>query len=46
MQSLEDTPMEEVAESAYEGYVLEQRETEATEHRLRSSKTVGKVTGG
>ena len=38
MQSLEDTPMEEVAESAYEGYVLEQRETEATEHRFEIVK--------
>ena len=34
LQSLEDTPMEEVAESAYERYVLEQRETEATEQRF------------
>ena len=34
MQSLEDTPMEEVAESAYARYVSEQRETEATEHRF------------
>ena len=33
LQSLEDTPMEEVAESAYAHYVLEQRETETTEHR-------------
>ena len=33
-QSLEDTPMEEVAKSDYAHYVLEQRETEATEHRL------------
>ena len=34
LQSLEDTPMEEVAESAYTRYELEQRETEATEHRF------------
>ena len=34
LQSLEDTPMAEVAKSAYEGYVSEQRETEATEQRL------------
>ena len=33
VQSLEDTPMEEVAESTYTHYVSEQRETEATEHR-------------
>ena len=38
LQSLEDTPMEEVAESAYERYVLEQRETEATEHRFEIVK--------
>ena len=34
MQSLEDTPMEEVAKSAYARYALEQRETEATEQRF------------
>ena len=34
MQSLEDTPMEEMAESAYARYEVEQRETEATEHRF------------
>ena len=34
LQSLEDTPMAEVAESAYERYVSEQRETEATEQRF------------
>ena len=34
MQSLEDTPMEKVAESAYARYALEQRETEATEQRF------------
>ena len=34
LQSLEDTPMEKVAESDYARYVLEQRETEATEHRF------------
>jgi len=33
-QSLEDTSVEEVAKSAYARYVLEQRETEATEHRF------------
>ena len=34
LQSLEDTPMAEVAKSTYAGYVSEQRETEATEQRL------------
>ena len=34
LQSLEDTPMAEVAESTYESYVSEQRETEATEQRF------------
>ena len=38
LQSLEDTPMAEVAESAYERYVLEQRETEATEQRFEIVK--------
>ena len=38
LQSLEDTSMEEVAESAYAHYVLEQRETEATEHRFEIVK--------
>ena len=38
LQSLEDTPMEEVEESAYVRYVLEQRETEATEHRFEIVK--------
>ena len=38
LQSLEDTPMEEVAKSAYSRYVLEQRETEATEHRFEIVK--------
>ena len=38
LQSLEDTPMEEVAESAYARYVLEQREMEATEHRFEIVK--------
>ncbi len=33
LQSLEDTPMKEVEKSAYNHYVSEQRETEATEHR-------------
>ncbi len=37
-QSLEDTPMEEIAESVYASHVLEQRETEATEHRLEIVK--------
>ena len=32
VQSLEDTPVEEVAKSAHARYVLEQREAEATEH--------------
>ena len=38
LQSLEDTPMEEVAKSAYARYVLEQREIEATEHRFEIVK--------
>ena len=38
LQSLEDTPMEEVAKSAYAHYVLEQREMEATEHRFEIVK--------
>ncbi|MDE0011286.1 MAG: sigma-70 family RNA polymerase sigma factor, partial [Candidatus Poribacteria bacterium] len=38
LQSLEDTPMEEVVKSDYERYVLEQRETEATEHRFEIVK--------
>ena len=38
LQSLEDTPMEEMAETAYTDYVLEQRETEATEHRFEIVK--------
>ena len=38
VQSLEDTPMEEVAKSTYARHVLEQRETEATEHRLEIVK--------
>ena len=33
MQSLEDTPMEEIAESSYIHYTAEQREVEGTEHR-------------
>ena len=37
-QSLGDTPMKEVAESAYASYVSEQRETEATEHRFEVVK--------
>ena len=38
MQSLEDTRMDEIEESAYTRYVLEQRETEATEHRFEIVK--------
>ena len=38
LQSLEDTPMEEVEKSAYARYVLEQRETDATEHRFEIVK--------
>ena len=38
LQSLEDTPMEEMAETAYAHYVSEQRETEATEHRFEIVK--------
>ena len=37
-QSLEDTPMEEVAKSDYARYASEQRETEATEHRFEIVK--------
>ena len=33
LQSLEDTPMEEIEESSYAHYTSEQRETEGTEHR-------------
>ena len=33
MQSLEDTPVEEIQESSYTHYVSEQRQTEVTEHR-------------
>jgi len=33
MQSLEDTPMEEIAESAYAHYLSEQREVEAADRR-------------
>ncbi|MYC77836.1 RNA polymerase sigma factor [Candidatus Poribacteria bacterium] len=38
LQSLEDTPMQEVAKFAYARYVLEQRETEATERRFEIVK--------
>ena len=38
LQSLEDTPMEEIAESDYTHYVLERREEEATEHRFEIVK--------
>lgn len=38
LQSLEDTSVEEVVKSAYAHYVLEQRETEATEHRFEIVK--------
>ncbi|RKU22283.1 hypothetical protein C6500_04505 [Candidatus Poribacteria bacterium] len=38
VQSLEDTPVAEVAKSDYERYVSEQRETEATEHRFEIVK--------
>ena len=38
LQSLEDTPMEEIAESDYAHYVLERREGEATEHRFKIVK--------
>ena len=33
MQSLEDTPMEEIEESSYVHHISEERETEATKHR-------------
>jgi len=35
LQSLEDTPMEEVVKSDYARYVSEQRETEASEQRFQ-----------
>lgn len=38
LQSLEDTPMEEVVQSDYARYVSEQRETEATEDRFEIVK--------
>ena len=38
LQSLEDTPMEEVAETAYAHYVSEQRETEANQRRFEIVK--------
>ncbi len=38
LQSLEDTPVEEVAKSDYAHYVSEQRETEATEDRFEIVK--------
>lgn len=38
MQSLVSTPMEEIEHSSYNHYVLEQRETEATERRHRLVK--------
>ena len=38
VQSLEDTPMAEVAKSTYARYILEQREMEATEHRFEIVK--------
>ena len=38
LQSLEDTPMEELEKSAYARYVLEERETQATEHRFEVVK--------
>ena len=38
MQSLASTPMEEIEHSSYNHYVLEQRETEATERRHRLVK--------
>ncbi len=38
LQSLEDTPMAEVAKSDYARYASEQRETEATEHRFEIVK--------
>ncbi len=38
LQSLEGTPMEEVEKSAYARYVLEERETQATEHRFEIVK--------
>ena len=38
MQSLEDTPMKEVAESDYARHEVEQRETEATEQRFEIVK--------
>ena len=36
LQSLEDTPVEEVEESSYQQYMSNQRETEAAEHRAET----------
>ena len=47
LQSLEDTPMEEMAESTYARYILEQREIEATEQRFEIvEKLLEKLTEG
>ena len=40
MQSLEDTPVEEVEESSYKHYMFNQRETEAAEHRSETVKNL------
>ena len=40
MQSLEDTPAEEIDESSYAHYLTEQRETENTEHRSEVVKEI------
>ena len=40
MQSLEDTPVEEVEESSYQHYMFNQSETDAAEHR---SETVNNL---
>ena len=40
MQSLEDTPVEEVEESSYQHYMSNRRETEADEHRSETVKNL------
>ena len=40
MQSLEDTPVEEVEESSYQHHMFNQRETEADEHRSETVKNL------
>ena len=46
MQSLEDTPMEEIEESSYAHHISAERETEATEHRSTIVKKIARKTAG